>query len=246
MLYSQSYEVVSDDGWVVLPRGMEDVPMVEDILDSLHPNIKWETNPRGPSAPALVRRDGTVVDTTRLEHLDLTIHLVDGKLETDLFAKDIPIYVSRRSCHPPTVFSSVAKAVATRLVTNCSLERFLSPRIEEYTRYLLASDYSREEVEVAMEEARRLDRGELVARPRRGRRRGGRKSVLVTTWDPRAPNIKEGLKLLEERLYESNENEEAFPRGSVIAGFRRSRNLRELIAGCDECDEPVGQHGAHT
>ena len=125
------------------------------------------------------------MDTSRLEHIDLTIHLEDGRLETDLFAKDIPIYVSRRSCHPPTVFSSVAKAVATRLVTNCSLDRFLTPRIEEYTRYLLLSDYSMEEVEVAMEEARRLDRGELVARTRRGRRRGGeRKSVLVTTRGP--------------------------------------------------------------
>ena len=82
-----------------------------------------------------------------------------------------------------------------------------------------------------MEEARRLDRRELVARPRRGRRRGGeRKSVLVTTWDPRAPNMKEGLKLLEERLYECEENEAAFARGSVIAGFRRSRNLGEIIA----------------
>ena len=120
--------------------------------------------------------------------------------------------MSRRTCHPPTVFSSVAKAVATRLVTNCSLERFL-----------IASDYSREEVEVAMEEARRLDRRELVTRPRRGSRRGGeRKSVLVTTWDPRAPNMKEGLKLLEERLYEWEENVEAFRPGSVIAGFRRS------------------------
>ena len=81
----------------------------------------------------------------------------EGSDQTDLYAKDIPIYISRRSCHPPAVFKSVAKAVATRLVTNCSLERFLSPRIEEYTRYLIAPDYSREEVEVAMEEARRLD-----------------------------------------------------------------------------------------
>ena len=48
----------------------------------------------------------------------------------------------------------MAKAVATRLRLNCSLERFYTPRVEEYTRYLLASDYTREEVEVAMEEVR--------------------------------------------------------------------------------------------
>ena len=62
-----------DDGWVVLLRGMEDVPVVEDILGSLHPNIQWEVNPRGPTAPSMVRSNGVVLDTARLEHLDLTI-----------------------------------------------------------------------------------------------------------------------------------------------------------------------------
>jgi hypothetical protein len=172
-----------------------------------------------------------VVDTARLEHLDLTIHLVDGRLETDLYAKDVPNYVSRRSCHPPATFSSVATAVARRLRLNCSLERFLSPRIEEYTRYLMASDYTRSEVEVAMEEARGLDRDELVRRPRRGAAGGGgRKHVLLTTWDPRAPNVKEGLKRFEEILYLSEDNREVYPRGSIMPGFRRGRNLGETIA----------------
>jgi hypothetical protein len=46
----------------------------------------------------LLRADGAVVDTSKLEHVDLTIHLLDGKLETDIYQKDIPIYISRRSC----------------------------------------------------------------------------------------------------------------------------------------------------
>ena len=170
------------------------------------------------------------VDTSVLEHLNLAIHLVEGKLETDLYAKDIPIYISRRSCHPPAVFKSVAKSVATRLRINCSLERFYSPRVEEYTRYLLASDYSREEVEVAMEEAGRRNREELLEEPRRERRRGRRKFAMVTRYDPRAPNIGEGLKLLEETLHLNPENTRVFPRGSIVAGFRRGRNLGEIIA----------------
>ena len=82
--------------------------------------------------------------------------------------------------HPPAVFKSVAKAVATRLRLNCSLERFYSPRVEEYTRYLLASDYTRVEVEAAMEEARGRDREELLQEPRGERRRGKRKFAMVT------------------------------------------------------------------
>ena len=69
--------------------------------------------------------------------------LHQNKLETDIFAKDIPIYVSTKSCHPPQVFKSVAKSVGLRLRMNCSLDRFLTPRIEEYTRYLVASNYDR-------------------------------------------------------------------------------------------------------
>ena len=107
----EGWTIFRDDGWLVLLNGMQDVQVVEETLAGLHPSIQWEVNPRGPTAPPVVGADGVVVDTTRLEHLDLTIHLVDGKLETDLFAKDVPNYVSRRSCHPPATFSSMAKAV---------------------------------------------------------------------------------------------------------------------------------------
>ena len=58
-----------------------------------------------------------------LEHLDLTIYIIDGKLETDIFAKDIPIYLSRKSCHPQHVFKSVVKSAAIRLTTFYGIER---------------------------------------------------------------------------------------------------------------------------
>ena len=226
---STDWTIFRDDGWLVLLGGMGDVGVVEEVLGSLHPNIRWEVNPRGPTAPALVRADGTQVDTTKLEHLDLSIHLLDGRLETDIYQKDIPIYISRRSCHPPATFNSVSKSVATRLVINCSLERFLSPRVEEYTRYLMASDYTRQEVEKEMEEARQLDREELVRRPPR-RRTSERKFALVSRWDPRGPNIKEGLRRLESVLYDNPDNLRVFPKGSLIPAFTRGKNLGEHIA----------------
>ena len=53
---------------------------------------------------------------------------------------------------------------------------------------------------------------------------------MVSRWDPRGPNIKEGLKQLESILYENPENLRIFPRGSIIPAFRRGRNLGEIIA----------------
>ena len=223
------WKIFRDDGYLMLLGGMGDLAVVRQILNDLHPAIKWECNPRGPTAPALIGADGVAINTNILEHLDLAIHLIDGKLETDVHQKDIPIYISTRSCHPPATFTSVAKSVAMRLVMNCSLERFLSPRIEEYTRYLMASGYSRKEVEKEMEEARQVDRVELIRRPPRARA-SGRKFAMVSRWDPRGPNIKEGLKQLESILYENPENLRIFPRGSIIPAFRRGRNLGEIIA----------------
>ena len=103
------WTIYRDDGWTVALNGLDDVPAIEDILQNLHPNIKWEINPRGPSVPPGIGVDGQVVDRSVLEHLDLSIHFVDNQLETDVFAKDIPIYISRKSCHPPQIFPAVTK-----------------------------------------------------------------------------------------------------------------------------------------
>ena len=113
-----------DDVWMVLLDGLNDLPAVYNLLQGLHPNIKWEFNPRGPSVPPHISPDGTIVDRSVLEHLDLTIHIIEGSLETDVFAKDIPIYISKKSCHPPFVFSAVAQSVAVQMRRNCSLDRF--------------------------------------------------------------------------------------------------------------------------
>ena len=81
--------------------------VVRQILNDLHPAIKWECNPRGPTAPALIGVDGVAINTNILEHLDLAIHLIDGKLETDVHQKDIPICISTSPGHPLATFTSV-------------------------------------------------------------------------------------------------------------------------------------------
>ena len=81
-------------------------------------------------------------------------------------------------------------------------------------------------------------------RPRvQQRRGGGRKHVLLSTWHPRAPNIKTGFKMFEEILYMSKDNDTVFPRGSIMPGFRRGRNLGELIAPTQPQREERGEGG---
>ena len=111
------------------------------------------------------------------------------------------------------LFPSILKSVGMRLRANCSLDAFLSPRIEEYTNYFVASGYDREEVRKTLEECRNVDREEFIQRPRKNKNRNGgpKKYVLCPKWDPRAPNVRDGLKLMEEVLYFNKENEKVFP-----------------------------------
>jgi hypothetical protein len=60
------------------------------------------------------------------------------------------------------------------------------------------------------------------------------------------------MKMLEGILYENRDNEKCFPRGSLISGFRRQKNLGEIVApskpvrearaqvqgGCFPCNAP--------
>ena len=39
------WTIYRDDCWLVVTNGLEDVPVVENILQNLHPNIKGEVNP---------------------------------------------------------------------------------------------------------------------------------------------------------------------------------------------------------
>ena len=121
------WTIFRDDGYDVLIHADQDLPKFEEILNELHPNINWDV------------RVSSAENNHALEHLDLKIYIIDGKLETDNYAKDIPIFPSRKSCHPTFVFKSVVKSCGIRLNQNCSTDQFLWDRKKEYSRYFYAS-----------------------------------------------------------------------------------------------------------
>ena len=87
------------------------------------------------------------------------------------------------------------------------------PRIEEYTRYLVAIYFSKGEVMKAMEECRGMDRNELIRRPRKSSRPSGPKKLVYTSkWDPRGPNVQQGMAQFKTLLYMDKENEKHFQR----------------------------------
>ena len=75
-----------------------------------------------------------------------------ASLRLKIFAKDIPIYVPRNSCHPPHIGKSIVKSTAYRLNTIVSRDEDLDKRKTEYSRYFYASLYKPKMVKKLMDE----------------------------------------------------------------------------------------------
>ena len=112
------------------------------------------------------------------------------------------------------------------------MQDFFLQELKSIYNYFVASDYDRKEAMKIMDECSKIDRVELIKRPRKNKIRGGgpKKYVLCSRRDPRQPNVREGIKLMEDILYLNKKNEEVFPKGSIIAGFRSQKKLGEIIA----------------
>ena len=137
------------------------------------------------------------------------------------------------------------KSAGIRLHQNCSLDEFLWKRKCEYSRYFYASYYKPKEVDKILDEVTgltknengdliqaeaRKNREDFIFRPRRNRNSKGKKKVVfVSNWDPRNPDFAQILRENKDTLYRDPLNRRLFPDGSVIAGFRRRRNLGEMI-----------------
>ena len=80
-----------------------------------------------------------VYSKSKLNVLDVSLHLVDGFIQTDVYSKptDSHLYLSPSSAHPKHVFKAIPFGVALRLRRNCSEDNFLNNRLEEYKGYLI-------------------------------------------------------------------------------------------------------------
>ena len=108
-------------------------------------------------------------------------------------------------------------------------------RKTEYSRYFYASFYKPREVDKIMNEVTGLtknadgefvrgpareNRENFISRPRRGRRTGSKKFVLVTQWDPRNPDISDIIRRNSHTLFLS--------RKSIKGGFLPKIQLSDL------------------
>ena len=75
-----------------------------------------------------------VSSPSSLNVLDLTLNLVDGFIQTDIYPKptDNHLYLQRNSTHPVHVTRVIPYGVATRIKRNCSTDEAFEKRSSEY------------------------------------------------------------------------------------------------------------------
>ena len=226
-----------DDIFDLWQQGLPALKTFTEYINSLYPTIKFEL----------------VFSDNHLNVLDVTLHLIDGFIKTDVYSKptDSHLYLPPSSSHPRHVFKAIPFGVALRLRRNCSEDNFLSKRCEEYKGYLVNQGYSVNLVVNQFAKALIIPRKELLKQKVRASKKI---FPLVTTFNPLLPDLNYIIKKHLHFLESNPKLKELFPKNSIIPSYRRSKNLKEILApskfasatsqntnscaaGCFKCDK---------
>ena len=117
-----------DDIFDLWSQGPAKLNEFTDFINSLYPTIKFTL----------------VSSPNSLNVLDLTLNLVNGFIQTDIYSKptDNHIYLLRNSAHPAHVTRAIPYGVATRIRRNCSTDEAFIKRSSEYQGYLYNRGYN--------------------------------------------------------------------------------------------------------
>ena len=199
-----------DDGFVILPDE-SDIPVFENHLQNLHPDIHW-----------------TVSSGREAEYLDVKLKISeDGSIKTDVFSKNCHSYLPPSSCHNPTVFKGLAVGMGTRLRMLCSDDQILEERLVEYAKHLAVSGW---DYDVALTDLRKgasKDRDTVLHGARKNKNRK-KKIAWVTTYDPRVPSKSSIIKKNLHILYQNEENKNIFKKGVIIGADKKRKNLGDI------------------
>ena len=171
--------------------------------------------------------------------LDLTLHIQEGFIYTDIYAKptDSHLYLPFSSSHPSHCKRAIPYGEALRIKRNCSTEESLVKRSEEYKGYLKRQNYNAVLVDAQFEKAFNIERSELLKK----RIKPNKKVLpLVLDYNPLLPDIQKIIKKHAHLLRSSPELVEIFPSKSIFPAYRRTKNLKNCLHHPDFLAKQLG------
>ena len=202
-----------DDVFDIWTQGLEKLLEFTNYINSLYPTIKFEL----------------IYSETSLNVLDLTIHLQNGYIVTDIYSKptDSHLYLPFSSSHPNHCKRAIPYGVALRIKRNCSNNIFLEKRCQEYKSYLKQQQYNSNLVDKQFNKAMELERSEILKTKTKTKKKT---FPLVLDYNPRLTNISSVIKKHSHLLENNSDLIELFPAKSIIPAYRRTKNLKDTLA----------------
>ena len=182
-----------DDIFDLWTQGPVKLHEFTDFINSLYPTIKF-----------------TLVSSPNSLHvLDLTLNLVDGFIQTNIYSKptDNHIYLLRNSAQPAHVTRAIPYGVATRIRRNCSTDEAFSKRSSEYQGYLYNQGYNPRLVSQQFEKAKSISR-ETLLQPQH--KECKKIFPLVLDFNPCLPSIGKIIRKHKHLIYDSPSLKEIF------------------------------------
>ena len=137
-----------DDIFFLWEHGENKLKSFLDKINEVHPTIKFTAE----------------WSKTSINFLDVTVSLVEGVIETDLYVKptDSHQYLQSSSCHPFHCKKGIPYSQALRLNCICSETNSFDKRCNDLERFLLERGYSSKLVRKEILRARKIPRNELL------------------------------------------------------------------------------------
>ena len=137
-----------DDIFFLWEHGENKLKSFIDKINKAHPTIKFTAE----------------WSKTSINFLDVTVSLIEGVIETDLFVKptDSHQYLQSSSCHPFHCKKGIPYSQALRLNRICSETNSFDKRCNDLERFLWERGYSSNMVRKEILRARKISRNELL------------------------------------------------------------------------------------
>ena len=201
-----------DDIFFLWEHGENKLKSFIDKINKAHPTIKFTAE----------------WSKTSINFLDVTVSLIEGVIETDLFVKptDSHQYLQSSSCHPFHCKKGIPYSQALRLNHICSETNSFDKRCNDLERFVLERGYNSKLERKEILRAREISRNELLDKEKSQ----GNVSKLTfnVTYYPVFRHLKSQLKELHVILACDEDHKKVFPEVPII-GFKNNKNLKSHL-----------------
>ena len=160
--------------------------------------------------------------------MDVTVSLIDGQIETDLYVKptDSHQYLHSSSCHPYHCKKSIPYSQALRLNRICSKNNFFDIHCNNLEKWLSERGYSEKLVRKEILKARSQSRETLLDKEKISR--NDERVTFNITYYPVFKNIRKSLEELHILLAPDEQHRKVFTDIPRI-GFKNGKSLKDHL-----------------